>query len=108
MSATAANTAEFQNAGKPVAQPFYLVDAAGNPISSSLGAPLPVNVTAGSISAENPSVSAAGAAVPGDATYIGGLNGGNLVPLLLDSSGRQYVIQTLGGNPLSATNPEPN
>lgn len=31
MSATIANTAEFQDAGKPVAQPVYLVDTNGNP-----------------------------------------------------------------------------
>lgn len=35
MSATAANAAEFQDGGKPVAQPFYLVDVNGNPISST-------------------------------------------------------------------------
>lgn len=107
MATTTAAAAEFQDGGKPVAQPYYLVDANGNPISST-GLPLPVNVTAGSISAENPSVSATGAAVPADATYIGGVNGGNLLGIALDSGGRQYVVQTVGGNPLSATNPEPN
>lgn len=34
MSATQANLAEFQDAGKPVAPPVYLVDYAGNPIIS--------------------------------------------------------------------------
>lgn len=43
MSATSAPTAEFQDAGKPVAFPFYLVDVNGNPISST--DPLPVNVS---------------------------------------------------------------
>lgn len=34
MSAAQANAAEFQDAGKPVAVPVYLVDYAGNPIIS--------------------------------------------------------------------------
>ncbi|MBA2285830.1 MAG: hypothetical protein H0W02_10125 [Ktedonobacteraceae bacterium] len=33
MSATVANQAEFQNAGKPVASPIYQVDSNGNPIN---------------------------------------------------------------------------
>lgn len=34
MSATTANTAEFQNAGKPVAEPTYQVDASGNVLTA--------------------------------------------------------------------------
>lgn len=34
---TTAPGAEFQSAGKPVAQPFYLVDSNGNPITSTNG-----------------------------------------------------------------------
>lgn len=40
MSATQAATAEFQNGGKPVAQPVYLVDTSGNPVSASNGLPI--------------------------------------------------------------------
>ena len=35
MSATTANPAEFQDAGKPVAPPVYLVDSNGNPLAST-------------------------------------------------------------------------
>lgn len=35
MSATTANNAEFQDGGKPVAPPVYLVDVNGNPLSST-------------------------------------------------------------------------
>jgi hypothetical protein len=35
MATTTASAAEFQNGGKPVAQPVYLVDVNGNPISST-------------------------------------------------------------------------
>ncbi len=48
-------------------------------------APLQIS---GSISATNPSVSATGAAVPASATYLGGINGGNLVGVSVDSGGR--------------------
>lgn len=34
MSATQANPAEFQDAGKPLANPFYQVDTFGNPIGN--------------------------------------------------------------------------
>jgi hypothetical protein len=53
------------------------------------GTAIPIS---GSITATNPSVSATGAAVPADATYIGGLNGGNLIGLAVDSSGRSTVV----------------
>lgn len=35
MSATQANPAEFQDGGKPIANPVYLVDSSGNPITSA-------------------------------------------------------------------------
>jgi hypothetical protein len=44
---TTAPNAEFQSAGKPVAQPFYLVDVNGNPITSTNGASIPVSLSAG-------------------------------------------------------------
>ena len=37
MSATSAPQAEFQDAGKPLAQPVYQVDTSGNPINSADG-----------------------------------------------------------------------
>lgn len=37
MGSTTANSAEFQAAGKPIAQPVYLVDANGNPLTSTNG-----------------------------------------------------------------------
>jgi hypothetical protein len=37
MGSTTANNAEFQAAGKPIAQPVYLVDASGNPLTSTNG-----------------------------------------------------------------------
>lgn len=40
-----APSVEFQNAGKPVAQPFYIVDSNGNPITSTNG--VPVSLIAG-------------------------------------------------------------
>ncbi len=40
---------------------------------------LPVNVTGGTIVANNASVGPAGAAVPADGTYVGLNNGGNLI-----------------------------
>lgn len=50
--------------------------------------PIPIS---GSITATNPSVGATGATIPADATYMGGLNGGNLVGVIVDSSGRPIV-----------------
>lgn len=49
-----------------------------------------VTVT-GTVTATNPSVGATGSTIPVDATYIGGLNGGNLIGLNADSSGRMIV-----------------
>lgn len=37
MSATSASSAEFQDGGKPVAGPVYIVDSNGNPITSTNG-----------------------------------------------------------------------
>jgi len=54
----------------------------------------------GTISATNPSVSATGAAVPADATFIGASDGTNLQPLLVDGSGNLKISGSI-----SATNP---
>ncbi|MGH8397495.1 MAG: hypothetical protein ACRETA_04530 [Gammaproteobacteria bacterium] len=54
------------------------------------GNPVPVTVE-NSISASNPSVSTTGTAVPADATFMGGVNAGDLLGIAVDSSGRLYV-----------------
>lgn len=53
------------------------------------GTPIPIS---GSITATNLSIGAPGAAVPADATYIGGNNGGNLIGIIADSAGRSVVV----------------
>lgn len=53
------------------------------------GVPIPIS---GTITATNPSVSATGATVPADATYIGVNNAGNLTGLLGDSSSRAVIV----------------
>ena len=55
----------------------------------------------GSITATNPSVSTAGAALPASATLVGGSDGTNLVPLNVDSSG---VVQVAIGSLALPTN----
>ena len=55
----------------------------------------------GSITATNPSVSTAGAALPASATSIGGSDGTNLVPIAVDSSG---VVQVAIGSLALPTN----
>jgi hypothetical protein len=52
------------------------------------GTTVPVS---GTVATTNLSVSATGNAVPADATYIGALNGGNLVGVVADSSSRLIV-----------------
>lgn len=54
-------------------------------------APIPIT---GTISATNPSVGATGSTIPVDATYIGGLNGGNLVGMAVDASGHMLAAQS--------------
>lgn len=60
-------------------------------MASSLAVTIASDQTAipitGSITATNPSVGATGSTIPASATYIGGLNGGNLKGLALDASG---------------------
>jgi hypothetical protein len=53
------------------------------------GTAIPVS---GSITDNNPSVSATGAAVPADGTFIGLNSGGNLIGAIGDSSGRAVVV----------------
>ena len=53
---------------------------------------LPVNVTGGTIIANNASVGPTGSAVPADITYVGLNNGGNAIGAVGDSSGRQIVV----------------
>ena len=48
----------------------------------------------GSITATNPSVSTAGAALPASATLVGGSDGTNLVPIAVDSSGQPQTVVT--------------
>jgi hypothetical protein len=57
------------------------------PLQTDASGYLYVDVAAGSISAENPSVSPTGAAVPADATYIGVNVGGNLTGLTGTANG---------------------
>jgi len=83
MATTTASNAEFQDGGKPVAQPIYLVDASGNPISSF----------SGSISVTNPSVGTDGSAIPTSSTLLGGSDGTNLQPLQVDGSKNLKVVQ---------------
>ena len=53
------------------------------------GTPVPIS---GSITATNPSVGATGSSVPSDATFIGALNGGDLVGIVADSSSRLIEV----------------
>lgn len=46
------------------------------------------------VSAANPSVGATGTTIPADATYVGGLNGGNLVGIKVESDGTVDVSAT--------------
>ncbi len=69
---------------------------AGTPVGGVLsiqgvsgGQAVPIS---GSITATNPSVGATGATIPASATYLGGLNGGNLVGVSVDSSGNPIVV----------------
>lgn len=84
-------------------QDSNLVSVSGSAITlgqAAMAASLPVviasNQTAipisGSITATNPSVGVTGATIPADATYVGGLNGGNLVGVVVDSSGHPVVV----------------
>ena len=52
------------------------------------GTPMPIS---GSVTATNPSVGATGAAIPASATYVGLLNGVNLIGWLGDAAGRGIV-----------------
>src|SRR6266702_6965962 len=82
MSATQATQAEFQMAGKPLAQPIYLVDQYGNPITGSN--PL-------AASGSNASVGVDGSALPTSSTLLGGSDGTNLQQLLVESSSNRNL-----------------
>lgn len=69
-----------QGEGTAGAQTGGVLTVQGDPA----GTPIPIT---GSISATNPSVGPTGSAVPASATYLGGINGGNLVGVAVDSSG---------------------
>lgn len=49
MSTTQAANAEFQNAGKPIANPIYIVDAAGFPIAGTNTTPVAASTTADTV-----------------------------------------------------------
>lgn len=49
MSSTAASQAEFQDGGKPVAGPIYLVDAAGFPVSGVNATPVAASTSTDTI-----------------------------------------------------------
>lgn len=55
-SSTTANAAEFQSAGKPTAEPVYLVDANGNPISSTNALNVNASFSASSVAINDPTV----------------------------------------------------
>lgn len=57
----------------------------------------------GSISATNPSVSATGAAVPADATFVGGSDGTNLVAVKVSAAGVVSVDGSGSTQPISGT-----
>lgn len=80
-------------AGTPLAAPVYLVINDGSVVGSTNG--VPVNIVAGTITAENPSVSSTGAAIPSYATQIGASDGTNLQQLLVESSSQRNLRVSL-------------
>lgn len=116
MSATSAPSAEFQDGGKPVAFPLYLVDTSGNPISSTNSLPVNVSLSATSVAIEDGTTASqklavdaggritsiieavAGTALAADQTNselrvsaYGKQTTAGDTPLLVDASGRLYV-----------------
>ncbi len=79
MSATQANQAEFQDAGKPIANPVYLVDSSGNP-TGSVADPLATNQVVGTpVYATTTLAAATGGtatlpAAPNKTTYLNGFS----------------------------------
>jgi hypothetical protein len=77
MSATQANQAEFQDAGKPIANPVYLVDSSGNP-TGSVADPLATNQVVGTpvyataTTTTGQALSVTLPAVAGKTTYLNG------------------------------------
>lgn len=86
--ATASTTSTVQGPGTAGAQSGGVLTVQGDPA----GTPIPVS---GTITASNASIGATGATIPASATYVGGVNGGNLIGLNADSSGR--IIQVGAG-----------
>lgn len=63
MASTTANSAEFQTTGKPVANPVYLIDANGNPISSTNALNVNASFSASSVAINDPNTTTNKAAV---------------------------------------------
>lgn len=79
-------TVQYPLPTSPVqAAPVFLTDGSGNVLGGA-----------------NASVSATGAAIPASATYVGGLNAGNLVGLAVDASGRLSVLGIINALPTGA------
>jgi len=80
----------------------WLKDGSGNSIGSTAGA-LNVNISSGSITASNPSVSTTGTVVPASATMVGGSDGTNLRAVKVSSTGVVSVDGSAVTQPVSGT-----
>lgn len=90
MSASSAKTG---NPAPVTATQAGATDPDGNiqPLLVDADGSLLVDVASGTIIASNPSVGPTGSAVPADATYVGGINSGNLVGVKVASDGTVAV-----------------
>lgn len=116
MSATQAAKAEFQNAGVPVAQPIYLVDAQGYPVAGVSATPITAGLATDTIIKGSPGrlcrilVSAAGAnavviydnATTHTGTIIGAVAASATAGTLVECQAPALVGITVQGN---ASNP---
>lgn len=87
-SGSAGSNASVGTNGAPIPTSATLVAGENpslnlQPLQTDASGNLNVNVTAGTLTVLNPSVSPTGAAVPADATYVGVKSGANLVGLVL-------------------------
>lgn len=96
-STTSGQSGSLTQGAVTTAAPTYTT-AKTNPLSLQTDGSLRTAVTntvtvTGTVTASNPSVSATGAVVPADATFVGASDGTNLQPLLVDGSGFLKVAQ---------------
>lgn len=105
MSATSAPTAEFQDAGKPVAFPLYLVDVNGNPISSTNALPVNVSLTATSVAIEDGTTPAQKLAVDAGGRIISVIQSVAGTALAADQTNSELRVSTYGKNSAAGDTP---